>query len=187
MSSKSKSGSDFFSKVNISEVFLTHLKTLKKYRGSSYSKADIFLFFVLPGIITATIIYANVRLTENLAGILINVFAILAGFLFNLLVLVYEVVSKAVRKDSSVQENTLSLDRLEEISSNVSFEIVLSIFSLLFLVTSNGFSEGISNAILSSIVFYLFILFILTLFMILKRVHKLLLEEIVHQRKTLIQ
>lgn len=185
MSNRSKAGFGFFSKINVNEIFISHLKTLKNYRQTSYSVADIFIFFVFPIFTSAVVVFLNFRLTKDFAGILINFFAILAGLLFNLLVLVYEVISKAVKQGNSYQENVLSLDRLEEISANISFEIVLSIFSLILLTISVAFLEGIPNIVLSFVVFYLVSLFILTLFMILKRVHKLLAEEIKHQRKAL--
>lgn len=185
MSNRSKRGFTFFSKIDIQEIFTSHCKTLKNYKQNSYSTADILIFFVFPSVLSFVVVFADFRLNKEVVGILINVSAIFAGLLFNLLVLIFDVISKAVKQVDSFQENILTLDRLEEISSNVSFEIVLSILNLLLLVISVAFFEGIPNIVFSFVVFYLVTLFTLTLFMILKRVHKLLAEEIKHQRKVL--
>lgn len=185
MSNRLKPRSEFFSKINLSEIFLSHLDTLKNYRQSTYSRADIIIFFIFPLLLSSVIVFANFRLSKELIGVLINVFAIFAGLLFNLLVLIYEVISKAVKQENTAQENSLSLDKLEEISSNVSFEIVLSIFNVLLLTVATPFIEGLPNIVFSLVIFYLVTLFTLTLFMVLKRVHKLLSEEIKHQKKIL--
>lgn len=185
MSRKTRSGSEFFSKINVLEIFTSHLRTLKNYKQSSYSRADITVFFVFPLIFSSAVVFSGFKLDKDLVGVLINVFAILAGFLFNLLVLVYEVTSRAVRVGNTVQQNNLSLDKLEEISSNVSFEVSLAIINVLLLAASSAFLEGVPNVVFSLIIFYLVTLFTLTLFMVVKRVHKLLLEEIQYQRKSL--
>lgn len=185
MSRKSITSSAFFSKVDISGIFINHLGTLKNYGSSSYSAADILVFFILPGIFSIAIVYGGLRLNQNLISILINVFAIFASFLFGLLILIYDVVSKTVKDSNTLAENRLALNRLEAIAFNVSFEVLLSILTVLLLLISVAFDKGVLSIISSLVVIYLVAVFTLTLFMILKRVHKLLDEEIQHQRKLL--
>ena len=76
MSNKSGSSYEFFSKIDVSEVFSSHLKTMKNYRHNSYSYADILIFFVFPFILSSVAVFANFKLNTDLIGILINVFAI---------------------------------------------------------------------------------------------------------------
>lgn len=185
MSRKSSNSSIFFSKIDISGIFVNHLDTLKNYGSSSYSVADILVFFILPGIFSIAIVYGGLRLNPSLISILINVFAIFASLLFGLLILIYSVAPKTVKDSNTLAENTLALNRLEAIAFNVSFEVLLSILTVLLLLISVAFDKGVPNIVSSLAVIYLVALFTLTLFMILKRVHKLLDEEIQHQRKLL--
>jgi hypothetical protein len=177
--------SGMLAKINILKIIQDHLDTLKDYDDTNYSWKDILLFFFFPLFVSAPIIFfTQLRLNDNLIGILVNVFAIFAGLLFNLLVLVYDAISKATRpNDSNGPSAKLRITVLKEIYSNISFEILLSLLNVLLLSASSLFKSddaktSFVNAFLSGLVFYLIIVFTLTFLMVLKRVHKLLSDEI---------
>jgi len=184
--SSSKRSIGFFSKINISGIIKNHFGTLKNYGSNNYSVSNILLFFVAPLASSIVAVYAfKLSLNKDVIGILINVFSIFAGLLFNLLVLVYDVISKVVKPNSTFQSNNLKINLLEEIYFNISFEILLSLFNVLLLAFASLFQQELINSILSIFVFWFVILFSLTLLMVLKRVHKLLSDEIEQQRKSI--
>jgi len=180
-----------FEKINIVKIISDHMATLKDYGKSRYSKLDLFLFFILPLVISGASVYYGVALNKDLVGILINVFSIFAGLLLNLLVLMYSVISNAVKLAKESDPPTpeyavrIKIDLLEQVFANISFEILLSSFNVILLAVSTLFSSDKANQIFSLLIFYLVVLFSLSLLMVLKRVHKLLSDEITEQRKAL--
>jgi len=173
-----------FDKISIAKIVGDHVNTLKDYGSSKYSKPDIILFFFVPFIISAASVYFGLLLNKDLVGILINVFSIFAGLLFNLLVLLYDVISKISNSVKSKQSNQLKINLLEQVFSNISFEILLSLFNVILLAVSTLFNSKIVNSTFSFLIFYLVILFTLSLLMVLKRVHKLLSDEIREQKNS---
>lgn len=174
-----------FDKISIARIISDHISTLKDYGNSKYSKPDIILFFFIPFLISAASVYFGLRLNKDLVGILINVFSIFAGLLFNLLVLLYDVISKISGSAKSKQSTRLKIDLLEQVFSNISFEILLSLINVILLAISTLFDSKIANSSFSFFVFYLVILFTLSLLMVLKRVHKLLSDEIRDQKHSM--
>ncbi|MEH2465993.1 hypothetical protein [Nostoc sp.] len=184
-SSFSGKSPQIFSKINVLEIVTNHLNTLRDYGASKHSKFDIFLFFILPFIIGVCVVFSGIVLNKDLISTLINVFAIFAGLLFNLLVLIYDVSSKAAKPTNSVQANKLKLEILEQIYFNISFEILLSLLIVILLSISIMLNNGLANSVFSVLVFFLAILFILTFLMVLKRVNILISQEIDQQKKSI--
>ncbi|MDZ8056571.1 MAG: hypothetical protein RMX63_34670 [Aulosira sp. ZfuCHP01] len=183
--SSSGKNPQIFSKIDILEIVTNHLSTLRRYGSSKNSISDLLLFCFLPLFVGICLVLFKVVLNKDLIGILINVFAIFAGFLFNLLVLVYDAASKAVNPNNSLQANNLKLELLEQIYFNISFEILLSLFIVILLSISIMFNSGLANSIFSAFVFFLIFSFTLTFLMVLKRVNKLLSQEIEQQKKSI--
>lgn len=180
-----------FDKINVVKIISDHMATLKDYGKSKHSKLDLFLFFILPLIISVTLVYSGLLLNKDLVGILINVFSIFAGLLLNLLVLMYSVISNAVKLAKESTPPTpghaihIKITLLEQVFANISFEILLSCFNVILLAVSTLFSSREANLVFSFLIFYLVILFTLSLLMVLKRVHKLLSDEIMEQRRSI--
>jgi uncharacterized Tic20 family protein len=207
-------------KINVIKVFEEHFETLKKYNSDSYSLEDIFLFIILPAILAYALIRCNISLTNNVIIILVTSFSIFAALLFNLLLLIYDIVSKSNGRKSNENNNDIeSTANINEGSSNkiekkkkknlslkekllkqtyvnISFNITISIISITFLLILYLMKETIAIAIdggnisqtilsvfqslipvLSFFIYYFLIQFMLTLFMILKRIHVLLSKE----------
>lgn len=207
-------------KINVVKIFEEHFETLKKYNSDTYSREDIFLFVILPAILAYTLIRYNISLTNNVIIILVTSFSIFAALLFNLLLLIYDIVSKSNGRKSNENNNdsestanrdegnsnkiekkkkkNLSLKEklLKQTYVNISFNITISIISIIFLLILYLMKETIAIAIdggnisqtilsvfqnlipvLSFFIYYFLIQFMLTLFMILKRIHVLLSKE----------
>ena len=173
----------FIDKINVSKIIKNHVSTLRNVDSVSLSRYDCVLFFGVPFLLSILATIFNIKLNKDLIGVLINVFAIFAGLLFNLLVLIYDVISKqpSVNNSSSKYiKNKFIL--LKEIYYNVSFGIFLSLFVVIALAASIISLDKL-NTFFSFIIFGLSTLFILTLLMILKRIHNLLSFEIDQQSK----
>jgi len=171
-------------KVNILDIILRHIQTLRDYSSDKVSKKDIFTFFILPAIVAITLALKG-YITNNGIGIVITVFSIFAGLLFNLLILIMD-IGRRVRKqgkeenvDAKKQKLTESL--ISETYSNVAFSILISLtvicITLIFII---GLSNVILKFIISTTLYWLIIVFIMTLFMILKRVFRLLDNELIN-------
>lgn len=194
----------YFGKINLVKIIVEHIATLKRFDNNKYSKPDVFLFIVLPLIVALTLILFNIRLTDNLITVFITAFSIFAALLFNLLFLIYDLVTKNnSEKDKCYKEETgqpskieltLKEKMLKETYVNISYSITIAIFLLILLITlyviietiaplnleikpiSSSIESIINSAIplLSFCIYYLLLQFILTLFMILKRIYILL-------------
>lgn len=143
---------------------------------------DIFLFFVLPALISLFLTYLGYSFLSQL-GNLIAVISILGGFLLNLLAIIYgqidnikSDIKRLNKKDVESYDVKIKKKFINEIHSNISFAIVLSIFLLLSLlsITIDIPEICVKNFIKFTLIFinyFLMILFTLTLLMILNRIY----------------
>mgnify|MGYP001792486391 FL=1 len=100
-----------FTRLNVRVILADHLKTLRSHRTGKIRASEFFLFFVLPMFIALVAVYPlQVLLTENLVNLLITVFSIFAGLLFNLLILVFEIADKESDKAKSLILNRSSYE-----------------------------------------------------------------------------
>ena len=188
-----------FDKINVIKIVKDHISTFKDYRTNKYKIGDFILFFGIPLLIAGIFSYFNISLTHNLISLLITSLSIFAALLFNLLLLIYDVVQK------TKNESALKIRFLKEVYSNISFCILIAILAVIILILISCYDElyvrndnmyyychvllsifnGINDInntlfiyrIFNFIAYYLIILFLLTLFMILKRIHILLYKE----------
>ncbi len=178
-----------FTKISIFSIIKDHISTLTNNKNNRIYFPDIVLFFVLPAIIAALMFYSGVALNDSLVNALITSFSIFSALLFNLLLLVYDIAGKIAEPrptdddELQIKQRIQRRELLREIYVNVSFEILISTFIVVILLTyflkpSNCNLIGVNVCnfqwLLASTTYYLSILFLLTLFMILKRIYILL-------------
>lgn len=172
-------------KINISKIVIDHISTFKDYSTGKYNFADFFLFFLFPFLIAGILTYFNVVLSENIVNVLVTSLSIFAALLFNLLLLIYDIIQKP---DDTNNIRKLKKNFLKEIYSNISFCILIAIITVILLLISflnfdNQQIEfiyqqsNIFSCIITFFIYYFVMLFIFTLLMILKRVHVLLSKE----------
>lgn len=171
-------------KINILKIFKDHFRTLIKYDTKKCSFMDILLFYILPleGAIFLSF-YIHFKSLFDIASDLMVFYAGSAGFLLNVLVLIYGYNTEKFKNRQLAEEV------LKETSSNIAYLISVAAFSiiLLFLIKISKVPEFTTfcNTDLNtkfiniikqvSIVFICFSLvnFFLTMLMVLKRFYSL--------------
>jgi hypothetical protein len=157
-------------KIDIRDIVSDHLKTLTNFNTGKRSVGDVLLFFVVPlglGIGLATL---DFRLNATTANGLITALAVFAGLLFNLLVLVHGLLRAATDTPRFKEERQL----IREIYANISFAILISLGAIIVLLACL-FPGPRWAWITGSIAAYFLIgNFLLTLLMVLRRVHTVL-------------
>jgi hypothetical protein len=163
-------------KINVLSILFHHIQTIKHETSGRASQSDLLIFIYLPVVIALIPIMSELELKVETVNLLITVLSILIGLLLNVLVLLYDLINR---------NGAIPLKRklLKEVLHNITFAILLSLTSILFLLASLFlFSRNLFGFFdLESFVDYLIYLFLLeflvTLLMILKRIHVLLLSE----------
>ncbi len=187
-------------KINPRYIFSDHIRTLRITGKDSVNFADIILFFGIPIVITVLLmILFGLDISDGLAQALFTGLSIFAGLLFNLQILVYDIVTRENEKTNKEEASRLlRMTTLNEVFSNVSYAILIALI-VVVLVSISYFTFGggrlgnsISQictatswlcekstykAILDFLVFTLTFNFVLTLLMVLRRVHFLLASE----------
>lgn len=164
-------------KVNVTRIVIDHFSTLRDHSTQRYRPADFLLFFGAPGVVTGALVYFYGNLQPNLISIVATSLTIFAALLFNLLLIVYDAMGKSA--DTNSVGSVLRHSFLREVSSNISFAILVAILSIvgvfsLVLVTCCH----LAKCVLSGVIYFLVTLFLLTLLMLLKRVHILMHREV---------
>ena len=166
-----------FSKINPKSIITDHLQTLINHRTGKPMKTDYIVFFGIPLIIALIFVCLfKISLDQKAGNILITSLSIFAALLFNLLLLVYDIVRKE-------EKNPLIIKALKQVFANISFSIFISIVTVFLLLIDFFFNDIINSwcYIIAScfdfIIYWFVALFTLTLLMILKRIHNLLSNE----------
>jgi hypothetical protein len=176
-------GIDSVEKINPAKIIRDHILTLKNYDSHRYSMGDFIIFLILPIGIAGGLAYCipksdknpNEILDKDVVGILITSLSIFAALLFNLLLLVYDIVKKANPDEPFA---VLKTRFLKEIYANVSYSIFVSMLAVIILLISLlGTSNDLIRIAATFLIYFLVANFILTLLMILRRVHILLSKE----------
>ncbi len=171
-----------FNKVNIWLIVSDHVSTLRNYANNKVWIGDILLFLLTP-IAAALLLTFVLRFELNIDAInaLITSLSVFSALLFNLLLLIYDILRK---ESGGPTQANLRRKFLSQIYANISFSILVAVISialllLLFIETRLPYF----TLALNLVIYFLVINFILTLLMILKRVHILLASEINPPRK----
>ncbi|CAM2973784.1 hypothetical protein SAMN02745938_1263 [Flavobacterium psychrophilum DSM 3660] len=171
-------------RINIYRIVKDHLKTLRSLNQSYnfINIGDFLLFFIFPSIISLTLTLLNYNFIKQLDNLIASI-SILGGFLFNLLAIIYSQieniktdVEKLGNNDKNKIEREIKNKFINEIHSNISFAIVLSLFLILSLLSITieipefKYKTLVEN-IFIFINYFLMQLFTLTLLMIINRIY----------------
>lgn len=174
-----------FHKVNLTIICRHHLRTLINTGEERVSRSQVFLFFVAPIIASALILYFFSTLDDRFIEILITAMSILTGLLFNLIVLLYDIINKTNDDFQKLEllgnkldagKKKIRIDFLRHIFSNISFGILLALVSIPFLVVGLSHNKYLKLSA-DFVALSLLLMFFLLMMMILKRVHILLAKE----------
>lgn len=159
------------SKIDIRMIVSDHLATFKDEGTGKVSRQD---WIVMIGLPVASALLAGVlcfEIPDKYIGTLISVFAIFAGLLFNVLVLIYSVSDTNIDGKKSIRDRLLN-----QTFSNISYSILLALITV-FLLTSVLFTSGWVEVVTGLLIVAVAANFFLSLLMVLKRIHVLLREK----------
>lgn len=169
-------------KINLLRIIVGHLDTLRNYSSGKRSWADVAFFFGLPLLVAFLGWFYGWGLYVDALNALIAAFAIFAGLLLNLLILIYTFSTGSTFPNALAKTKTRFV---RELHDNIAFSVLVSI--LIVIAALVGVTQlkmkdpqnlAHTGPILTFIVIYLTANFVLTLLMILKRIHILLSTEI---------
>jgi hypothetical protein len=165
-------------KIDVRQIVIDHFATLVDEDTKRQSGLDFTLFFILPLCVASVLIFFNLILGKSIGNVLITALAVFAGLLFNLLLLIFDIANKP--RPESERLNELKIRFLKEIYSNIAYAILIALLTIVILLLHFLFLSLNTRA---GLVFSAFIIyglcgnFVLTLFMVLKRIHILLATE----------
>lgn len=162
-------------KINVFCVLRDRWATLRNFKHAGRTAwGDVFLFFVVP-IIPAYFMgnqYTGCIADTKVADITLTSLSILVGLLLNLLVLIYGILDRSGEK---IRSQTARMSLLKEVFANISYCVLICIVSILIIIAIMVFRS--SAMVLQPVLVYVLANFILTMLMIVKRVHILLEKE----------
>lgn len=166
-----------FALFNPWSIVAAQIHTLRDYSETRLSPLALGLFFGVPALTAGGLLFLGITITDSAANILITSMSIFAGLLFNLLLLVYDVMSRGPRPLPPVSEEERELAAirrrfLSEIFSNISFAIFASVVVVLLLLGGVVVS-GTAVRWFSGVVYFCTAMFLMTLLMVLQRVQSL--------------
>jgi hypothetical protein len=157
-------------KIDIRDILKDHFSTMISYGTGKRSLADYILFFLAPAALTGFIVWSCVILSDTAVNVLITAVSILAGLLFNVLVLIHTLADRFAPPTGKEDGRRF----LREIYSNIAYAILICLLSLLPLVVLVVFQQATVRELANAVAIFLMLHLMLTLVMILKRLHALL-------------
>jgi hypothetical protein len=163
-------------KIDISKIVKDHMATLRDDATGKPMLSDFVLFFGLPAI-PAVVLPRFFLLDTSAIAVLVTSLSVFAALLFNLLLLIYDVLTKAEARPKKEKRRSRG-EFIRQLFSNVSFSILVAISCVVFLLLGQFLENAhLIRAVLNGVTFYLILVFLLTLIMVLKRIHALLSNE----------
>jgi 4-hydroxybenzoate polyprenyltransferase len=159
------------SKIDIRMIVEDHFSTFKDEGTQKVSPYDYAIMLGGPGLLAIILVLFGFSIGDANVGALISVFAIFAGLLFNVLVLIYSFSDVNSDGKKGVRDRLL-----RQSFANISYSILVSLTSVVVLAALL-FVGGILQSFLEAIVIFLSANFVLSLLMVLKRIHVLLRDK----------
>lgn len=168
-------------KINFFPIIKDHISTLKVLGESKISTRDLFSLFGLPIFLSVFISYLICFDISGTRSSFIALFSIFSAILPSALALIFGVAQRmtqqlCVESRPATSDEKLKISLIAEIESTISFSILISIISLIFLLID--LDVRAYEIVQSLSVLFLFFCLVLTNLMLLKRLHRLLQDEI---------
>lgn len=170
-------------KINISRIIVGHVLTMRNAQTGRLNRSDLVLFFGGPLLASMFGWYLNWRLYVDSLNALLAAFSIFAALLLNLLILIYTFSSDAAHPSALAP---LRKKFIQELHHNISFSIAAAVAIVVtalvgvaqLKMSESGKTPPFTGPVLTAILVYLTTNFVLTILMILKRIHAMLSSEI---------
>lgn len=164
----------FIDKIDPTPICAQHWATLVDDNTGATRPRDVVLFYGVPAVLAVALAWYGVRLSDSALGILTNALALLAGLLFNLLVLLHGLVWPP--KDHPMQQTAQRLG--SHVYANIAYSILISLVALLPLAVASNYERGQSGRSVAGLIAVALVShFGLTMFMVLKRMTTMLRAE----------
>ena len=175
------------SKINVSDIILGHIATLADPAGKR-SIMDYVTFFAVPGLVAAVGCIAGYNLNKDVSSMLVNFGAIFTALLLSVLVLVYDQESKLNSVMGIDPLYSAKKTLLKQLYYNICFSIISSIVlvGLCFVhsvlngvvtavhILEYAFNLNYAKYILTPLIVFVMANLMLTIVMIVKRMHAML-------------
>lgn len=163
-------------KINITRVICDHFKTLRNQSTDKLRLYDYFLFLFFPLVAAFALLYCCGPLPQQLVGVIVTSLSVFTGLLLNLLLLAFN-VAQNLNQTHGEHKKRNRRRLLHEVFINVSFAVLVAITSAFLVLIFGVLDENVSSTLimtLTIIIYFLGGLFLLTLFMLLRRIYSLL-------------
>lgn len=184
------------SKIDVSEIIKGHLKSFKDNSGRIH-KWDISTFYVLPALVAMCGMYRDFKLSPDFTSLLINFGSIFTALLLSVLMLIYEQENKLDDKKSLLDQQNLPNNIpffddkkkiLHELYDNICYCVISATFIIVVasinsalnikpITLGTWFEFDLNQYIFAPLCVFISLNVILTIFMIVKRMHALLMTR----------
>ena len=169
-------------KISFWQIIVDHLSTLRNDISGRLSPLDLIIFYALPVLVGVAAFLTPLKVSKDFYNISVTFFGVFVALLLNFQVAAFGIYN---RKWTSDKDEKLALNRekdaelkkrlLNEINSNISYLILISVGSILlfvFLYTSEK-----TGPFAAAVSWTIYIHFVLNLLMVVKRSHILFRKE----------
>ena len=163
-------------KVNIKDIVVGHINTLIEAGTSKVSYSDILSFYVYPILMAVIGMCFCFNVSEDVVSLLVNFGAIFTALLLSVLVLVYDQENK-IDQDLNQGLREAKKKLLEHLYYNICYCIVISIALVVVCLLHsiiNDISLMVNIYLVTPIIIIVATNLVLTILMIVKRMHVLL-------------
>jgi hypothetical protein len=188
-------------KINVTEIILGHIDSLRISPQSGFNVADIAVFFVMPALIAVLGICVDFDINNEFGAILVNFGSIFTALLLSVLMLIYEQENKLDdkkeeidRRNSERNSNDLlppvpffneKKKLLHQLYCNICYCIIFSMVLVVIAALDSvvkidsfnlyeSYQFNVGTDVFAPISVFVSINLILTIVMIVKRMHALL-------------
>ena len=159
----------FRTKIDVGNIIIDHWATIVNANTCRPDWADTGIFIALPVAFASAMLYFNALMSDAVIGGIISGLSIFVGLLFNVLVVIFDIV----KRDSYA---SIKNELLKQSLTNISFSILISLVCIITAVISL-IDISLAKKIGNAMTYILLVEFIVCLLMILKRMYKLLMNE----------
>lgn len=168
-------------------IVRSHFRTLHVEGKQNKMNWVEFSFFSIIPLAIAVVISGLYLIDSDTSRILVTVFAVFAGLFLNLLAMIYNIFDRSFQKSQIMSnhgdDRKAKLFMFEETIHNIAFGVLVSISIVIFalmIVLFGPLSEELL-VVLNYVLNALLVVFIFTVFMVLKRLDNLIASEMIRK------
>jgi uncharacterized membrane protein YeiB len=172
-------------KIDVRDILAAHFRTLTNAKTGRISVLDILTFYGFPGLVALFVAWRADKFPEAFYSVAISVFAIFAALLFSVLIALFSILQRDVSVNENIPESKARSaikervqarrELIREVNANISYLILVASLGVTVLLAFTLTSHG--AVIRSAASTYLVAHFVLTVLLVVTRVHTLFDEE----------